>query len=205
MVTDPAGIADLSACRRTLHGVTETRVVVACAVRQVYWYPDAEPARCVDPGHEHRRFEVHRHRGPVTLPDGAAVAGVSFDPVDPYARDREPDYGLYLDPRWQPPWAHDHLDWPDFGVPDDSRPVVAALRSVRDRARAGEQVELGCLGGHGRTGTALACLAVLAGHEPTGAVAWVRAAYCPQAVETAGQEAFVAAFRGRSPPATDPS
>jgi len=70
--------------------------------------------------------------------------------------------------------------------------VLAALGSLRDRARAGERVEVGCLGGHGRTGTALAWLAILAGLDPATAVAWVRANYCPYAVETADQEAFVA-------------
>ena len=51
------------------------------------------------------------------------------------------------------------------------------------------------LGGHGRTGTALACLAILTGHPATDAVAWVRARYCPQAVETASQEAFITMLR----------
>jgi hypothetical protein len=57
-----------------------------------------------------------------------------------------------------------------------------------ERARLGERVEVGCLGGHGRTGTALACLAILTGHPPGEAVAWVRANYCADAVETAEQE-----------------
>ena len=140
------------------------------------------------------RAERHRHRGVVSLPDGTAITAVSFDAADPYTRQRRPDYGLYLDRRWQPPWAHEHLDWPDFGVPDDPAPVLAALRSALARARAGDQVEIGCLGGHGRTGTALAALAVLTGHPARDAVAWVRARYCPDAVETAGQEAFVTAL-----------
>ena len=135
--------------------------------------------------------EVHRHRDVVSLPDGTRVTAVSFDAIAPYARDEQPGYGLYLDRRWQPPWVHDHLDWPDFGVPDDQALVLSALRLVLDRARTGEQVELGCIGGHGRTGTALACLAVLTGCPASEAVAWVRASYCQQAVETSGQEAFV--------------
>lgn len=95
------------------------------------------------------------------LPDGTALTAVSFDPSDPYSG-RQPDYGLYLDDRWQAPWSHDHLAWPDFDVPD---PQAArdALVSLLERARQGQAVEIGCLGGHGRTGTALACLAVLAG------------------------------------------
>ncbi|HKE75437.1 MAG TPA: hypothetical protein VKB57_17570, partial [Acidimicrobiales bacterium] len=77
----------------------------------------------------------------------------------------------------------------------DPADLAAGLGDVLARARAGERVEIGCLGGHGRTGTALACLAVLCGHRAGDAVAWVRAAYCPGAVETDEQAAFVAAFR----------
>lgn len=101
-------------------------------------------------------------------------------------------FGLYLDRRWEPPWLHDHVDWPDFGVPSDPIALGAALLSVLDRARAGERVEIGCLGGgHGRTGTALFCLAALDGVTPSAAVAWVRDHYCSQAIETADQEALV--------------
>jgi protein-tyrosine phosphatase len=130
----------------------------------------------------------------VVLPDGTEVTAVSFDAMDPYSRDQPPDYGLYLDHMWQPPWDHDHLDWPDFGVPDDATHLAAALRAVLDRARAGERVEVGCIGGHGRTGTALACLAILSGHPPGEAVRWVRANYCTDAVETAEQQGFVVGF-----------
>lgn len=59
-----------------------------------------------------------------------------------------------------------------------------------ERARAGELVEIGCVGGHGRTGTALACLAVLGGQRSAEAITWVRGNYCPAAVETTAQEEF---------------
>jgi hypothetical protein len=138
--------------------------------------------------------ERHRHLSLVVLPDGTRVTAASFDRVAPYARIRDPDYGLYLDPRWQPPWEHAYIDWPDFGVPPDAEAVVGPLTTVLERARSGQDVEVGCIGGHGRTGTALACLAVLTGYPATDAVAWVRSAYCASAVETPGQEAFVAAL-----------
>jgi protein-tyrosine phosphatase len=72
--------------------------------------------------------------------------------------------------------------------------VVTALEPLLDRARAGRRVEIGCYGGHGRTGTALACLAVLCGLPPSGAVTWVRSGYCERAVETEAQEAFARNF-----------
>jgi protein-tyrosine phosphatase len=176
--------------------VTDTRSVVACIECQVHGYLDLEAAKCSDPDHPHQRFDVHRHRSVVVLPDGTTVTAVSFDAPDPYAREQSPDFGLYFDQRWQPPWTHAHLDWPDFGVPDDAAYVAVALRSLLERARAGERVEVGCLGGHGRTGTALACLAILTGQPRGEAVAWVRSHYCVDAVENAEQEAFVAELVG---------
>jgi hypothetical protein len=51
-----------------------------------------------------------------------------------------------------------------------------------------------CMGGRGRTGTALACLAVLDGVPAEQAVEYVRQNYHPDAIETAEQSQFVAAF-----------
>lgn len=134
---------------------------------------------------------MHWHRSVVVLPDRTPVMASSFDVADPYTRDPQPNYGLYFDPLWQPPWPHDQVDWPDLGVPTDRAELVAALRSMLGRARAGERVEVGCHGGHGRTGTALAVMAILTGHPAAEAVEWVRTTYCADAIETAEQERFV--------------
>jgi len=134
-----------------------------------------------------RMKEQHVHRDAVALPDGTTVVAVSFDPT--YERESPPDFGLYLDHRWAPPWPHAHVDWPDFGLPADAAAFVASLQDVLARSRRGEVVEVGCLGGHGRTGTALACLAVLAGADGD-PVEWVRSTYCKRAVETDEQAAF---------------
>jgi hypothetical protein len=139
--------------------------------------------------------ERHVHRTEVRFEDGTRVTGVTFLDDDPYQRLNPPAFGLYLDGRWNPPWPHALIDWPDFGIPSDSEFVHDALDDLHRRARSGASVEIGCLGGHGRTGTALACLAILAGTSPEEAVAWVRANYCAKAVETDEQENFVSAFR----------
>lgn len=139
--------------------------------------------------------EHHVHRTVVRFPDGTSVTGVSFSADDPYGRDSPPTFGLYLDHLWDPPWPHTHVAWPDFGVPADGDGLRIALADLLDRSRRGEAVEVGCLGGHGRTGTALACLAVLTGVAPDEAVAWVRSNYCPKAVETDEQQTFVSRFR----------
>jgi protein-tyrosine phosphatase len=134
------------------------------------------------------------------MPDGTTITAVSFDDADPYSRVAPPDFGLYLDRRWSPPWPHAHLDWPDFGVPDDPDLVLSALAELLARAQNRERVEIGCLGAHGRTGTALAAAAILCGLPPQDAVDWVRTTYCDRAIETAEQEAFVATINREDEP-----
>ena len=82
-------------------------------------------------------------------------------------------------------------------MPADDERAAAQIEGAFARARAGERVEIGCLGGRGRTGTVLACMAVLAGVPATEAVAWVRAHYRPEAVENDAQAAWVLWFAHR--------
>ena len=63
------------------------------------------------------------------------------------------------------------------------------------RARAGQRVEVACRGGVGRTGTALAALAVIDGLPPDAAVGWVRERYHRRAVETPWQRAWLRSVR----------
>jgi hypothetical protein len=120
----------------------------------------------------------------LVFPDGTAVRASSLA-----ARDAEAcDFGLYLDARWAPTWPAAVVEWEDFGVPRNPEAAAAAIRDAFARARAGETVEVGCVGGLGRTGTVLACMAILAGIPPAGAVAWVREHYDERAVETRAQE-----------------
>jgi protein-tyrosine phosphatase len=83
------------------------------------------------------------------------------------------------------------LDWPDFGVPNDVEAATKEIGAAFDRARRGQAVEVACVGGHGRTGTVLACMAILAGVPADEAVAWVRAAYCERAVQEPRQQYWV--------------
>ena len=69
------------------------------------------------------------------------------------------------------------------------------LRAAWARADAA-RVEIACAGGRGRTGTALACLAVLDGVPAGEAVDFVRRNYDPRAVETPWQKRYVRRFGG---------
>lgn len=128
----------------------------------------------------------------VHLPDGAVVRGAALA-----SRETNRDWrgwGLYLDARWSPTWPAELIDWPDLGIPTDDVAAADTIRRAHLRAVDGTHVEVGCLGGLGRTGTVLACFAVLAGIPSDDAVAWVRRAYAPFAVESSAQEAWVLWF-----------
>jgi protein-tyrosine phosphatase len=90
-----------------------------------------------------------------------------------------------------PPWPHRRIRWPDFWVPANRADALDALREAYRRARASERVEVACGGGIGRTGTALAALAVLDGLPPPAAVTWVRGTYHRRAIETPWQRRWL--------------
>ena len=108
--------------------------------------------------------------------------------------DPPPDLGLYLDEGWDPPWPATILAWPDYGVPTDQEAAARAIRMAFEAAQSGRRVEVGCAGGIGRTGTVLACMAILAGVPLDESIGWVRANYHPDAVETEDQRRWVLWF-----------
>ncbi|MFF0772105.1 protein-tyrosine phosphatase family protein [Nonomuraea wenchangensis] len=137
--------------------------------------------------------------GAIRLPDGLHVRGRGLrHPLPPGPR---PDFGLYLgSDRLRRrhdatlTWPHEWLDWPDFLLPRDRDLAVRRIGELRERARAGQAVEVACGGGVGRTGTVLACLAVLSGLDPAAALAWTREHHHPRAVETPWQRRWIARF-----------
>lgn len=134
-------------------------------------------------------------QGVVELPDGRRIRGRGLRKKSPVSV--EPELGVYLlghDPNitsWPSRWVR----WRDFRLPDSTDDAVTALREAHRRA-ASERVELACGGGAGRTGTALALLAVLSGITPNDAVAWVREHYHQRAVETRAQQRWVRGAAG---------
>ncbi|MEU6390927.1 protein phosphatase [Streptomyces sp. NPDC046939] len=131
--------------------------------------------------------------GVLRLPSGRLVRGRGLrHPLPPGP---PPTYGAYLLGRRPPDvdWESAWLRWPDFRLPADAGAARAVLLDVWRRS-AGERVELACGGGRGRTGTALACVAVLDGVPPAEAVAYVRRHYHPRAVETPWQKRYVRRF-----------
>ncbi|WNF25426.1 protein-tyrosine phosphatase family protein [Streptomyces sp. C11-1] len=132
----------------------------------------------------------------LALPSGRLVRGRGLR--EPLPTGPEPEFGVYLLGRTPPPvgWESRWLRWPDFRLPADREAARALLEEVWNRA-ADERVEVACGGGMGRTGTALACLAVLDGVPAADAVAFVRRGYHPRAVETPWQRRYVRNFARR--------
>lgn len=125
--------------------------------------------------------------GLVELPSGLHVRGRRLADVPASGA----DFLLALANGPMPPWPHRRIAWPDFWVPLDRSDALNALNEVLDRARDGQVVEVACRGGRGRTGAALAALAVLDGCPRTDAVRWVRRNYDAKAVETPWQAWWV--------------
>ncbi|MBT2394979.1 protein-tyrosine phosphatase family protein [Streptomyces sp. ISL-100] len=131
--------------------------------------------------------------GVMRLPSGLLVRGRGLrHPLPPGP---PPTFAVYLLGKQPPatPWEARWLRWPDFRLPHDRGQARDVLREALRRAAA-ERVEIACGGGRGRTGTALACLAVLDGVPADEAVTYARQHYHPRAVETPWQKRFVRRF-----------
>jgi protein-tyrosine phosphatase len=85
-----------------------------------------------------------------------------------------------------------------LAVPDQGTPTLAEARAlvrhIQGRLQAGGRVVVHCLGGLGRSGLIAGCLLRAQGRDAAAAIAHVRAARGPRAIETPAQERFVAAY-----------
>lgn len=143
-----------------------------------------------------------RTRGVVELPDGVRLRGRGLRAAG--APEPPPEWGLYLTARplaHTTPWPSRRLRWPDFWLPLDVEDARSAFAEAHCLAGDGVRVEVACRGGRGRTGSALACIAQLAGVAAEDAVGWVREHYHARAVETPWQRRYVRAFQRSLPPA----
>jgi hypothetical protein len=134
------------------------------------------------------------YQSPVVLPDGTVIyaSGQHHDRMN----DPIPDIAVYLDGSWTPDTIAYHIGWHDYGLPTMTADKVLLIASqVLRMARNGKRLEVGCIGGHGRTGTFLAILAMLSKSSltPGNAIAYVRKQHCHKAIESSSQEWYVRA------------
>lgn len=133
--------------------------------------------------------------GVLELPTGRLVRGRGLR--RPLPEGEPPTFAVYLLGRRPPEvaWEYAWLRWPDFRLPSDRLVARKLFSKAWKRAGGdGERVEVACGGGRGRTGTALACIAVLDGVPPGEAVEFVRRHYDRRAVETPWQKRYVRGF-----------
>lgn len=120
-----------------------------------------------------------------------------------------PDIGFYLDDYWaddrlvtSPGFAPPFLSpqpqggtiiypWMDLTAPNDMGEIERACLWLLAELEAGKFVDIGCIGGHGRTGTLISCLLVMQGMDPNMAISKIRQEYCSQAVESIAQTRFI--------------
>lgn len=82
------------------------------------------------------------------------------------------------------------LAWPDMTAPTQ----VGIKFWLRLRDLLPQDTAFCCMGGHGRTGTALAAILVADGEDPETAMKRVRKDHCPRAIETREQEHYIRAL-----------
>lgn len=127
----------------------------------------------------------------LVLPSGRRVRGRGVrEPLPPGPL---PEYSVHLGVHEDVPWPVRHVAWRDFWLPSRPAELRSVLVDVLERSST-ERIEFSCIAGQGRTGTALACLAILDGLPARDALGYVREHYRPTAVDTPWQAWFIRRF-----------
>ena len=88
------------------------------------------------------------------------------------------------------PFIELQMDWPDYGTIGLPRAFWEELVTYLETNHS--KLLIFCQGGHGRTGTAVACLMVTAlGYTAKQAIRWIRKNYCSSAIESSSQETYI--------------
>jgi hypothetical protein len=136
---------------------------------------------------------------PLDLGNGLSIHGGSAS--SPMVKDADIyvslDYGKNADRRAYPWNGGQFIYFPitDMNAPSDAVEFKKLITWLAEQIKAGHKVHVGCIGGHGRTGTLFAALV----KEMTGnvnAIQYVRDGYCKKAVESEAQVDFLVTHYG---------
>lgn len=136
---------------------------------------------------------------PLPLKNGLVVYGGSCSA--PVHKDADIyvglDYSMADHPQFYP-WNAGHAIHyriTDRQAPADAKSFVQLIAWLAEQIEAGHKAHIGCIGGHGRTGTVLAALVAHMGITKD-AITYVRKHYCKKVVETQAQVNFLAKHFG---------
>jgi len=105
--------------------------------------------------------------------------------------------GCTSDP-WEPQSVVEiHFGVSDMHAPEDVARFKKMIGWLAKQITHGKKVHVGCIGGHGRTGTVLSALVAVLLKEKD-AIQWVRKHYCAKAVESTAQVDFLVKHYGVS-------
>lgn len=145
-----------------------------------------------------RCYETHP---PLPLGDGLVIYGGSCG--HPVVEDADVyvglDYSIKKSEKAYPWVPGESFLYPitDMNPPSDADSFKQLIEWLAVQLSANKKVHVGCIGGHGRTGTVFAALvAVLMGKKD--AIQYVRDNYCQKAVESQSQIAFLMKHYGVS-------
>jgi hypothetical protein len=145
---------------------------------------------------------------PLKLPDGHTIFLSGTSHLKSEAEGTLPTAAVYLDTLWTAGQAFSNdgtvtaaedeiatlvVQWPDFKAIELDT-LKRALEWAQQQLDAGEDLEVGCIGGHGRTGSFAAALCITQGLSAEEAVLYVKSHYCTKAIETPAQREMLASL-----------
>ena len=101
------------------------------------------------------------------------------------------------------PFIELQMDWPDYGAIGLPRKFWEELIEYLELHKA--KLLIFCQGGHGRTGTAIACLMVTGlDYTAKQSITWIRKNYCSSAIESVSQEDYIRKIARKTRKETEP-
>jgi protein-tyrosine phosphatase len=142
---------------------------------------------------------IYRHwRNPIKVGDYLVLVSS----LEGYESNRErsspdPDFGVYLDEGWSSVeigYPHQLYFWPNRGAIELPK-FASIVDAIIEKVKEGEMVDIGCMEGHGRTGTVLAGLMMkLENLSAQEAITAVQERHCPDAIEADIQKQLLFEF-----------
>jgi len=142
-----------------------------------------------------RCWEDHK---PFKVLNGEVLGAACAHPQEGYDIYIGLDHGMEFQKRhW--PWQSNGGSGPveflfpitDMSAPRDVKNFKKMINWMVKQLEDGKRIQVGCIGGHGRTGLVLAALVQVTGIAPKNAIQWVRKNHCKKAVESESQIKFL--------------